>query len=124
MSDDNGKRYVFYTYNDSDDDPRFSFWMLMGGHGMSLYERPPDGQGMWLKPNIDSDYDPTEPTDALGDIAADLVGQREVSLERVEELPTHERHFVKVIHGTIDKNPDAVPGPVWAWMWREHDKRE
>jgi len=112
MSED----FVFYVYDDDDpDDPRFSFWMEMDDTGMSLYERPPDGEGKWLKPSSDSDYGGVEPSEDLKRVIAALL-EDGIDGEKIVELPPHERHFVQVIHGTNVQNPDAIPGPVWSWM--------
>jgi len=107
--------FVFYIYDYDEDDPRFSFWVETKDDGMSLYERPPDGQGMWLKPSKGSDHDSVEPSDELETVVAQLL-ESGVEAERVKELSPHERYFVQSIHGTIEKNPDAVPGPVYDWM--------
>jgi len=82
---------------------------------MSLYERPPDGAGMWLKPSEGSDHDAVEPTDELKDVVANLMDS-DVSAERVHRLDPHERYFVQVLHGTIEQNAEAIPDPVWSWM--------
>jgi len=110
--------FVFYIYSDEDpEDPRFSFWLeTSDGEGMSLYERLPDGKGMWLKPSEGSDYGAVEPTADLKAVIADLINGESLPVERVVELPPHERYFVQVIHGTVDENPDAIPEPVWGWM--------
>jgi len=113
--------FVFYLYDEDEDDPRFSFWIeTSDGSGMSLYERPPDGHGMWLKPSEGSDHDAVEPTDDLKAVIAELLAG-DVSADRVHDLEPHERYFVQVIHGTVDQNPDAIPEPVWGWM---HDAAE
>lgn len=128
MSDNSAKsekgvqhEFVFYLYDEDEEDPRFSFWLeTTDGSGMSLYERPPDGHGMWLKPSQGSDHDAVEPTDELKEIVAALL-EDEIPVERLFDLPAHERYFVQLIHGTIDENPDAIPNPVWGWM---HDSAE
>lgn len=115
-TDDITHEFVFYLYDEDDEDPRFSFWVeTSDGSGMSLYERPPDGDGMWLKPSEGSDHDAVEPTSGLKTIVAELMGN-DVDADRVHDLPPHERYFVQVIHGTIEQNPDAIPDPVWSWM--------
>lgn len=109
--------YVFYIYDDDPEDPRFSFWIETSeAGGMSLYERPPDGEGKWLKPSKGSDYGAVEPTDELRKYVAKFVAGDGVPAEDVHDLPAHERHFFQVIHGTIDEKPHAVPDPVWEWM--------
>jgi hypothetical protein len=113
MSDE----FVFYVYEDDPDDPRFSFWREGDETGRSLYERPPDGRGMWLDPEIGSDYGSVEPTDDLKRVIAGLLDGG-VDGEEIMELPAHERHFVQVLHGTNVDNPGAIPGPVWDWMER------
>src|SRR6056297_747518 len=117
-SDSVTHEFVFYIYDDNDpEDPRFSFWLeTSDGEGMSLYERLPDGKGMWLKPSEGSDYGAVEPTAELKAVVAVLVGGESLPVERVVALPPHERYFVQVIHGTVDENPDAIPAPVWGWM--------
>ena len=118
-SDDS--EFVFYVYNDDDEDPRFSFWYLFEDSGMSMYERPPDGQGMWLKPSQDSDYGGEQPTDALREVIAQLMGDG-IHTDALDELPAYERHFVQVIHGTVEQNPDGIPNPVWSWMYECADQ--
>lgn len=114
--------FVFYLYEQDADDPRFSFWIeTSDAGGMSLYERPPDGAGMWLKPSEGSDHDAVEPSAELKRVIAEFIGGDGVPVERVDELPVHEKYFVQVLHGTIEDNPDAVPDPVWGWM---HDCAE
>jgi len=114
--------FVFYTYNDDGDDPRFSFWIeTSDGSGMSLYERPPDGHGMWLKPSEGSDHDAVDPTPQLKEVVAELVNDNGVPAGKIHDLPAHERYFVQVIHGTVNEHPDAMPDPVWGWM---HDCAE
>ena len=113
--------FVFYLYEQDEDDPRFSFWLeTSDGSGMLLYERPPDGHGMWLKPSEGSDHDAVEPSDELKEIIAELMGN-DVDADRVHGLEPHERYFVQVVHGTVEQNPDAIPDPVWGWM---HDVSE
>jgi len=107
--------YVFYIYEDDEEDPRFSFWMESESDGISLYERPPDGQGMWLKIDTGSDYGKVVPTDEFESIIAGLMGDG-VDGTRVDDLPSHERFFTKAIFGTIEQNPDAIPGPVWNYL--------
>ena len=109
--------FVFYVYDDDADDPRFSFWMEFGDSGMSLYERPPDGAGMWLDPEPGSDHDAVAPSDDLRDAVAELLDDG-IDAEVVETLPAHERYFLQVIHGTNVENPGGIPGPVWHWMER------
>jgi len=117
-ADDVTHEFVFYIYDDADpDDPRFSFWLeTSDGNGMSLYERLPDGKGMWLKPSEGSDYGAVEPTTMLKRVVADLINDEQVSTQWLTQLPPHERYFVQVIHGTVDENPKAIPEPVWVWM--------
>lgn len=113
----NGREFVFYVYDDDPDDPRFGFWLEFDDRtGMSLYERTPEGAGMWLKPSAGSDHDATTPTDELEAIVAELVNTDGVPAKRVDDLPSHERFFVGVIHGTIEQKPDGVPDPVYTWM--------
>ena len=116
--------FVFYIYDDEQDsdDPRFSFWLeTSDGNGMSLYERLPDGKGMWLKPSEGSDYGAVEPTSGLKNAVADLVSGGQVATQWLTQLPSHEQYFVQTIHGTVEENPDAIPDPVWGWM---HDCAE
>lgn len=118
MTDDELRgEYEFYIYDDDDPtDPRFSFWMYFeDAGGMCLYDRPPEGAGMWLSPERDSDYTPTKPTDEFKEVLADLLGDG-VDAGAVAELPAHEEYFFRVIHGTVDENPDGIPDPVWRWM--------
>ena len=115
--------FVFYVYDDDPEDPRFSFWMETGDGGMSLYERPPDGAGMWLDPDPGSDHDAVPPTDGLRDAVAELLNDG-IGVDEVADLPAHERYFLQVIHGTNDENPGAIPGPVWHWMERCAGERD
>lgn len=109
--------YVFYVYDDDPEDPRFSFWIETAeAGGMSLFERPPDGAGMWLKPSKDDEHDAVEPSDELRQLVAEFVAGDGVPASRVQQLPAHERHFFEVVHGTIREKPDAIPDPVWDWM--------
>jgi len=109
--------FVFYVYDDDQEDPRFSFWMYTadGETGMSLFEKPPDGEGKWLCPERKSEYDGTQPTEELRRIMAMLLGDG-VEAGGVRQLPAHEEHMFRYIHGTAAENPDALPGPVWAFM--------
>lgn len=107
--------FEFFVYENDFDDPRFSFWLQLEEEGMCLYDRPPEGAGMWLKPDRESDYDPEVPSEDLREIVAALLGDG-FEASRLEDLPAHERHFVQVLHGTVDENPDGVPAPVWHWM--------
>jgi hypothetical protein len=111
------EEFVFYVYDDDPDDPRFSFWIEGDETGRSLYERPPDGRGMWLDPEIGSDYGSVEPTRELKRVIAGLLDGG-VDSEDIIDLPPHERHFVQVLHGTNVDNPGGIPGPVWDWMER------
>jgi hypothetical protein len=121
MSDSNTDfEYVFYVYDQDETDPRFSFWMETENSGISLFERPPDGQGMWLNPNDESSYSGTEPTQKFEWAIAALMGDGIEGSELVD-LPGHERYFISVVHGTVDENPDAIPNPVWEYM---HDCKE
>ncbi|ELY96523.1 hypothetical protein C484_00820 [Natrialba taiwanensis DSM 12281] len=121
LEDKTEHEFVFYLYEEDEEDPRFSFWLeTSDGSGMSLYERLPDGQGMWLKPSEGSDHGAVEPTDELKAVISELMAN-DVSADRVHDLAPHERHFVQGIHGTVDQNPDAIPNPVWGWM---HDAAE
>jgi len=116
-SDRHGTEFVFYVY-DEGDDPRYGFWMLMGDNrSISLYERPPEGNGMWLKLAQDeSDYASIEPTDELLKLLGEFGAGNEIAAERVDELPSHEQHFVSVIHGTAEENIDAIPNPIQTLM--------
>lgn len=119
-----GHEFVFYIYDDDPEDPRFSFWIeTTNAGGMSLYERPPEGAGMWLKPETGSDHSSVEPSDEFEAVIADLM---DGGLEgaRILELPPHERHFVQVIYGTVEENPDAIPEPVWGYMHDVAEERE
>lgn len=107
--------FVFYIYDDDADDPRFGFWLETEEGGMSLYERPPDGEGKWLDPDGGGDYDGVEPTDDLKNVIRALFDDG-IDGATVADLPPHERHFVQVIHGTNAENPGAIPAPVWHWM--------
>ena len=108
--------YAFYIYEDDPEDPRFSFWMhVEDGNGLSLYERPPEGHGMWLKVEEGSDHERVEPSDSLKGVIADLLDDG-VEGGEILDLPPHERYFVQVIHGTVEDNPDSIPAPVWHWM--------
>lgn len=113
-----GHEFVFYLYDTEDpDDPRFSFWIeTTDAEGMSLYERPPDGHGMWLKPSEGSDHDAVAPSDDLQRVVAGLLDDEGVPAGRIHDLPSHERYFVQVLHGTIEQNADAIPSPVWGWI--------
>lgn len=111
-----GTEYVFFIYEEDVTDPRFSFWLQTEeAGGMALYDRPPEGAGMWLDPEPGSDYDPLEPTDEFEECLAELIRDG-VDAGRVAELPSHEEYFYRVIHGSIDENPDGIPNPVWAYM--------
>jgi len=107
--------FEFFVYEDDEDDPRFSFWMQLESEGMCLYDRPPEGAGMWLSPDRESDYEPETPTDDLREIVAALLGGG-FEATRLADLPSHEQYFVQVLHGTVEENPDGLPAPVWHWM--------
>lgn len=116
-----GTEHIFYVYEQDVEDPRFSFWIeTEEAGGMALYDRPPEGAGMWLDPNDESDYDGVDPTEAFEEVVAALLGDG-VDAGKVAELPPHEEYFFRVIHGTIDENPDGVPNAIWAYM---HDCAE
>jgi len=120
-TDAQSPEFRFYVYRDNPDAPRFSFWVVIGDTGMSLFERPPDGRGMWLSPDSEgSMYEYQTPTDELKSVLAALMGDG-VDRDRVENLAPHERHFAEVIIGTVDEKPEAVPGPVWDFM---HDCKD
>lgn len=110
-----GHEFVFYIYEQDADDPRFSFWLERDDQGLSLYERPPDGNGMWLKPEVGSDHDAVAPTEAFERVVAGLM-HGGVDGAAVHDLPGHERYFVESILGTIEKDPDALPAPVWGYL--------
>jgi hypothetical protein len=109
--------FVFYVYDDDEDDPRYSFWLERDERGRSLYERPPDGRGMWLDPDIGGDYEPVEPTEDLKQVIAGMLNAG-IDGGEIIDLPAHERHFVQVLHGTNSDKPGAIPAPVWGWMKR------
>lgn len=115
MSDD--EEFVFYVYEDDFEDPRFSFWLEVpaDGTGMCLYDRPPEGDGMWLDPEIGGDYGAVEPTDEFEQVLAQLMGDG-IDAGRLADLPAHEDYFVRVIHGTIDENADGIPNVVWSYL--------
>jgi hypothetical protein len=113
MSSD-AAEFEFFVYEDGED-PRFSFWMQLESEGMCLYDRPPEGAGMWLSPDRESDYEAVTPTEELREIVAAMLGDG-FEAERLDGLPDHERYFVQVLHGTVEENPDGVPAPVWHWM--------
>lgn len=110
----NETEYEFFVYEDGDD-PRYSFWMQVGDSGMCLYDRPPEGAGMWLKPERDSEYDPTKPTDELKDILGMLLRQG-VDGERLDDLPPHEQYFAQAIVGSVNEDPDKLPAPIWDFL--------
>ncbi|WP_337653208.1 hypothetical protein [Halomontanus rarus] len=119
-----GHEFVFYIYDDDPEDPRFSFWIeTTHAGGMSLYERPPEGAGMWLKPETGSDHESVDPTDEFEGVIADLMGGG-LEGERILDLPAHERYFVQAIHGTAEEDPDAIPAPVWGYMHDVAAERE
>jgi hypothetical protein len=107
--------FEFFVYDDDPDDPRFSFWAQHGDSGVCVYDRPPEGVGMWLKLKRDSDYDAVKPSDELIDIVARSRSES-VEPEAVEALPPHERYFFQAIHGTATENPEAIPAPVWEFI--------
>lgn len=108
--------FAFYIYEDEDpSDPRFSFWMYSDDAGMSLFERPPDGQGKWLCPERKSDSDSVPPSEEFKQIMAMLMGDG-VDAGGVRQLPPHEEYLFRCIHGTAEENPEAIPGPIWAFM--------
>jgi len=109
--------FVFYVYDDDEDDPRYSFWLERDETGRSLYERPPDGRGMWLDPEIGGDYASVEPTEDLKQVIAGLLNGG-IDGGQITDLPAHERDFVQVLHGTNTNNPGGIPAPVWDWMER------
>jgi hypothetical protein len=119
MSDDY-PRYVFYPYHDD----KYGFWIeIDDDRAISLFENTPE-HGMWLDPVTDeSEYAKEEPTETLRELVGKLVTQESVDMRPyADELPEWERHFVSVIHGTINnKDPDNIPELVWDWM---HDCRE
>jgi len=112
---DTSTEFVFYLYDDDPDNPRFSFWLEGDETGRSLYERPPDGVGMWLDPEVGGEYEPVNPTDELKRVIAALLNDG-IDGKEILELPAHELHFVQVLHGTNVENPGAIPEPVWDWM--------
>jgi len=114
--------FEFFVYDD--EEARYSFWMQMGDAGMALYDRPPEGHGMWLSPERDSDYEPETPSEELREIAAKLVAKEQVPTEKIGDLEPHEKHFVQVIHGTVNNEPDSLPDPVWGWMHDCKDEME
>lgn len=113
--------YKFYIYEESEDDPRFSFWMSVDGAGeMCLYDRPPEGAGMWLSPDENSDHGYQEPSEVFEQTIAQLLGDG-IDVAKLQDVEPHEEYFIRVIHGTVDENPDGIPDPVWAYM---HDCKE
>lgn len=116
---------VFYVYESDVEDPRFSFWLenLDEESGVCLYDRPPEGAGMWLDPDIGGDYEPTTPTDDFEQVLADLMGDG-VDAGKVAELPSHEEYFFRVIHGTIDANPEGVPEAIWTYLHNSKERVE
>jgi hypothetical protein len=111
---DDDPEFEFFVYEDGAD-PRFSFWMQLDTEGMCLYDRPPEGAGMWLNPDRESDYEPVTPSEDLRKIVAAMLGEG-FEAERLDDLPSHEKYFVQVLHGTVEENADALPAPVWHWM--------
>lgn len=114
--------WAFYVYDGAVEDPRFSFWLEYRdeGTGMCLYDRPPEGDGMWLDPDIGGDYEPQEPTTEFEQVLSSLLGDG-VDAGKVAALPAHEEYFIRVIHGTVEENPGGLPNMVWSYM---HDCRE
>jgi len=113
--------FEFYVYEQDDEDPRFSFWVQHGDTGFCVYDRPPEGVGMWLKLERESDYEPSPPSEGLKH-ALGAVMNGGVDAEVVEALPPHERHFFQVVYGTTEEHPDAIPAPVWDFMHRCADE--
>lgn len=108
--------YTFYVYEQDEDDPRFSFWLEMAdAGGMALYDRPPEGAGMWLCPEQKTDYESTAPSTAFEDVIGELAAGG-IDADRLDDLAAHERYFVQVLHGTIAENPDGIPEPVWVYI--------
>lgn len=107
--------WEFFVYDK--DAQRYSLWLQQGDEGVCLYDRPPEGDGMWLSPERDTDKDPVEPSEHLKTLLGELVGQENVEQTEVQVLDAHERHFFEVVHDTANENPDGIPYPVWDWMW-------
>lgn len=114
--------FVFYVYDDSPDDPRFSLWVEGNMRGRSLFELPPDGEGMWLKPsNDESEFPSVKATDELEQVLGKL-GTGGVDGSEINDLDSHERRFVEAIYGTVQDDPDKIPAPVWNWIERCADE--
>jgi len=114
--------YKFYLYEQDPDDPRFSFWMSLDGAGeMALYDRPPEGDGMWLCPDDNSDYGGQAPSETFENLLGQLMGNG-IDVGELTTLPPHEEYFVRVIHGTVEQNPDGIPSPLWAYMHDCHEE--
>lgn len=113
---DGDHEYRFYVYDDSGEEPRYSFWISKDGEGqVALYDKPPEGHGMWLGVDEDSEYDYEPPSEQLEETVANLMGDG-VPGEDLEQLESHERHFATILLGTINEKPKAVPSTVWGWM--------
>ncbi|TSD15092.1 hypothetical protein DP107_04355 [Haloglomus irregulare] len=112
--------YRFYVYDDEDPtDPRYAFYMrVRDGGELPLYDRPPEGEGMWHDPEPGSDqYGAVAPTTAFKEIVTGLLGDG-VDAGEVAALPAHEEHFARVVHGTANQSPDNLPDPVWSFVHR------
>lgn len=103
--------WAFYYYGDDESgDPLFSFWMNVNETtGVCIYERN-NGAGKWLSTDHDEEeYAAIAPTDELKAALRAAVDpdSEGVKTDRVEYLPSYERFFFQVVHGTIEQKHKA-----------------
>lgn len=113
-ADSNRFEWEFFVYEEPD---CYSLWLQRGDRGVCLYNQTPEGEGMWLSPERDSNYEPLTPSDDLRHLLGRLVAQEDIEEDDVDKLDPHERNFFQIVHGTVSEKPDAIPDPVWTWMW-------
>ena len=114
--------FVFFVYDDTPEDPRYSLWAQRDDWGVSLYDHTPQGVGIWNKLERDSDYDAETPTETLREMLGEYAAGDRIDVRWLDDLPPHERHFVKCIHGTVNGKEEAVPEPVIRWLSRLADE--
>lgn len=125
VDSDSVDEYRFYVYEQCEDDPRYALYLSVVGAGeLCIYDRPPEGAGMWHSTEQASDHSHIDPSDTLVGILGRLADGERIHVDELEPLAGHERHFVQVVHGTVAQADATLPGEAREFLTRCRDQME